>query len=144
MWLAHEFRSESGGSVRGKVARRHPQWATEAPISGRSQSEGLHTARTQHLLRGRACSRQTKLLAHGCPSAIWGSAQQRRPLASLQPSVFQKSTCGGPEPCKHPPVTGRASPRHGPLQHQTSASIARQGHTANGAPALTEIAAIRT
>jgi hypothetical protein len=42
------------------------------PMRGRRESELLHHARTQHLLRGRACSRQTKLLAHGYPSAIWG------------------------------------------------------------------------
>lgn len=36
------------------------------------ESESVHHTRTQHLLLGCACSRQTTRLAHGCPSAIWG------------------------------------------------------------------------
>jgi hypothetical protein len=46
--------------------------ASARPITGWHQSELLHCVRTQHLPLGRACGRQTKLLAHGYPSAIWG------------------------------------------------------------------------
>lgn len=97
----------------------------------------LHHARTQHLLRGRSCSRQTQAAGPiQARSGAGGDALRR--LACAQPSVFQKSTCAT-APC-HPPVTGTASPRHGPLQLQAQAdaaseicSIARQGRTANGA-----------
>ena len=75
----------------------------------------LHRARTQHLTLGCACSRQTKLLAHGYPSAIWGG---RNPvlfiglrLGERLPEIDMR-----PAPCACPPAPAMASQRHGALQ----------------------------
>lgn len=75
------------------------------PISARRGSEWLHRARMQHLLRGCACSRQTKSLAHGCPSAIWGRRSmapfigrcvaERLPEIDMRPHPLPAPACNG-------------------------------------------------
>jgi hypothetical protein len=129
LWLAHEFRREWKSGRR--AALRHTSKVGLASRLAQHKSEVLHYARTQRLLRGPRY-----------PSAIWGPALFIGPSAAERLPEIDMPPC----PCQYPPVTGPASPRHGALQmqHQTSAFVARHGHTANGGEALTEIATIST
>jgi hypothetical protein len=82
-----------------------PQFTLCEPITPNHESEGLHRVRARHLLRGRACSRQTKLLAHGCPSAIWGGpciasviglfVAERLPEIGMRPPSLSSTACNG-------------------------------------------------
>ena len=115
------WRSSFGKSGRVVLLRYDMLFTTGhgRPISAPGSSELLHRTRTQHLLLGRACSRQTKLLAHGYPSAIWGghgsaaliglSLTDRLPEIDIRPA----------SPCSLPACNGD-SPRQGALQHGRS------------------------
>jgi hypothetical protein len=167
LWLAHTFRRERaivGSSLTGRRTRllqwavtsmdsrvvgatrcfrNQPQRQPLGPIIGPGQTQKKTPQTHHHLLHGRACSRQTTLLAHGstCQSKQYpkrypsgtqarsgARAAHRRPLAVFQPSVFQKSACG------HTPHTPPTPPLHGtrlqrdPRAHDMGLCSIRHAH----------------
>ncbi|KAF2848125.1 hypothetical protein T440DRAFT_481196 [Plenodomus tracheiphilus IPT5] len=108
--------SGSDGQARGCFGAT-PAWSARparAQSAARPRAKGPHGARTQHLWLGCACSRQTKLLAHGRPSAIWGG---RCPPPAI----------GRPPAERFPEIDMRPAPAKGRQQR-----AAREGHDRGG------------
>ena len=106
---------------------------------------GVHfstTPATQRLLPGRACRRQTKLLAHGYPSAIWGGRSFANTIGHLAaehlPEIGMQPAC----PCQCSPATRTTKHDMGLARmHAASTSASAEVAQPTGST-LTEIAAI--
>ena len=81
------------------------------------------TPATQRLLHGCACRRQTKLLAHGYQSAIWGGRSSADTIGHLAdeclPEIELQLAC----PCQRPSAMGTAKHDRDPSRmHAASTS----------------------
>lgn len=97
---------------------------------------GVHlstTPTTQRLLPGCACRRQTKQLAHGYPSAIWGGRSSAytigHPVVKRLPEIDMQPAC----PCQCPLSTGTTKHDMDPSRmHAASTSASLGSHSQRG------------